>query len=76
MILTNIKKELSEEQKNLVRGEKRMDGFAEADGRIAALALDLRAAEMAALARGERLYDNSDFVKSPYIAHKSEKNHK
>lgn len=43
---------------------------------IHCLKLDLRAAEIAALGRGERLYDNSDFVKRPYIAHKTEKNHK
>lgn len=62
VVITNLNKE-RKELKELEEGNL-------------SLAMDLRAAEIAALGRGERLYDNSDFVKRPYIAHKTEKNHK
>jgi len=76
ILYTNLNKELNEEEKSIVRGEKRIADLNGTDVNVISLALDLRAAEIAAMSRGERLYGNSDFVKNPYIAHKSEKNHK
>ena len=76
ILYTNLNKELNDEEKSIVRGEKRIADLNGTDANVISLALDLRAAEIAAMSRGERLYGNSDFVKNPYIAHKSEKNHK
>ena len=69
---TNLNRELSKEEKRVVRGEVAVEGDA-GQSRLLSLKWDVRAADVCRLARGEALYDGSDFVTTPYIGHKNEK---
>jgi len=75
-IYTNLNRELTDLQKKFVRGEETLASGYHSDGVMNCLRMDIRAAEIARMGRGKRIYDGSDFVKGPYIAHKIEKNHK
>ncbi len=67
LLLSNLNRELTKEQKRFVKGET----AACADGgcaAFAALRLDVRAADLCRTARAADIYSGSDFVRSPYVA--------
>ena len=75
-VYTNLNRELSDDVKKVVKGEVTRNAERCFSAAEISLMLDVRAADGCRMGSGKRLYDGSDFVKGPYIAHKSEKNHK
>lgn len=71
-VYTNLNRQLSLEEKRLVRGETSISGEFP-DPMTLSLKLDIRAADIMRIGEGAALYDGSDFVKTPYISHKNEK---
>ena len=75
-VYTNLNRELSDDEKKILKGERICEEGVQVSPAVISLALDVRAGNFLQMGCGKRLYDVSDFVKCPYIAHKNEKNHK
>ena len=75
-VYTNLNRELSDDEKKILKGERICEDGVLVSPAVISLALDVRAGNFLQMGCGKRLYDGSDFVKCPYIAHKNEKNHK
>lgn len=72
-IYTNLNRQLSQKEKRWLRGEDTLSEE-EISPALRSLRLDVKAADILRLSRGEDLYGGSDFVRSPYIGHKNKKN--